>query len=132
MGLPEKIRLSAIAVSISSYGRSQLYLRLPHRDWPKVHVVHCGLEKKFYDMAPVPVPVTTRFICVGRLSEEKGQMLLLEAVARVVAKDIPIELVLVGDGPLREELERLIEKYRLGERVRITGWISNDDVRKEI
>jgi glycosyltransferase involved in cell wall biosynthesis len=132
MGLAEKIRRSAFVIAISSYGRSQLYLRLPHRDWPKVHVVHCGLDKKFYDMAPMPVPVTTRFICVGRLSEEKGQMLLLEAVARVAAKGIPIELVLVGDGPLRGELEGLIEKYRLGQCVRITGWISSEDVRKEI
>jgi colanic acid/amylovoran biosynthesis glycosyltransferase len=132
MGLPEKIRRSAFAVAISSYGRSQLYLRLPHRDWPKVHVVHCGLDNTFYDMAPVPMPDTPRFVCVGRLSEEKGQMLLLEAVARVAAKHIPIELVLVGDGPLRGELEKLIEKYQLGAQIRITGWISNKQVRDEI
>lgn len=132
MGLPEKIRRSTFTVAISSYGRSQLYLRLPHRDWPKVHVVHCGLENTFFDMAPVPVPDTPRFVCVGRLSEEKGQMLLLEAVARVAAKNIPIELVLVGDGPLRGELEKLIEKYRLGAQIRITGWISNKQVRDEI
>jgi colanic acid/amylovoran biosynthesis glycosyltransferase len=132
MGLPEKIRRSAFAVAISSYGRSQLYLRLPHRDWPKVHVVHCGLENTFFDMAPVPVPDTPRFVCVGRLSEEKGQMLLLEAVARVAARHIPVELVLVGDGPLRGGLEKLIEKYRLGAHVRITGWISNRQVREEI
>jgi colanic acid/amylovoran biosynthesis glycosyltransferase len=132
MGLPEKIRRSAFVVAISSYGRSQLYLRLSHQDWPKVHVVHCGLENTFYDMAPVPVPDTPRFVCVGRLSEEKGQMLLLEAVARVTAKHIPIELVLVGDGPLRGALEKLIEKYRLAAQVRITGWISNRQVREEI
>ena len=132
MGLPEKIRRSAFAVAISSYGRSQLYLRLPHQDWPKVHVVHCGLENTFYDLAPVPVPDTPCFVCVGRLSAEKGQMLLLEAVARVAEKRIPIDLVLVGDGPLRGELERLIEKYRLGAQVRITGWISNKQVRDEI
>lgn len=132
MGLPEKIRRSAFAVAISSYGRSQLYLRLPHRDWPKVQVVHCGLENAFYDLAPVPVSDTPCFVCVGRLSEEKGQMLLLEAVARVTKKNIPIELVLVGDGPLRGELGELIEKYRLGAQVRITGWISNKEVREEI
>ena len=132
MGLPEKIRRSAFAVAVSSYGRSQLYLRLPHRDWPKVHVVHCGLENKIFDMAPVPVPDTPRFVCVGRLSEEKGQMLLLEAVARMAARHIPVELVLVGDGPLRGELEKLIEKYQLGAHVRITGWISNRQVREEI
>ena len=132
MGLPEKIRRSAFAVAISSYGRSQLYLRLPHQDWPKVQVVHCGLENTFFDLAPVPVPDTPRFVCVGRLSEEKGQMLLLEAVARVVARHIPVELVLVGDGPLRGDLEKLIEKYRLGKHVRITGWISNGQVREEM
>lgn len=132
MGLPEKTRRSAFVVAISSYGRSQLYLRLPHRDWPKVRVVHCGLEKVFYDLAPVPIPDAPRFVCVGRLSEEKGQMLLLEAVARVAAKGIPIELILVGDGPLRAELEKLIQGYRLDSHVRITGWISNHDVRKEI
>jgi colanic acid/amylovoran biosynthesis glycosyltransferase len=132
MGLAEKTRRSAFAVAISSYGRSQLYLRLPHLDWPKVHIVHCGLDNAFYDMAPVPVPDTPRFVCVGRLSAEKGQMLLLEAVARLAAKNIPIELELVGDGPLRSELEKLIEKYRLCARVHITGWISNKEVRDEI
>ena len=132
MGLPEKIRLSAFVVAISSYGRSQLYLRLPHQDWPKVHVVHCGLDEIFYDMPAVPIPATPRFVCVGRLSEEKGQMLLLEAVARLAAKKIPIELVLVGDGPQRGELERQIEKHRLGDRIHITGWISNKDVREQI
>jgi colanic acid/amylovoran biosynthesis glycosyltransferase len=132
MGLAEKTRRSAFVVAISSYGRSQLYLRLPHQDWPKVHVIHCGLDNAFYDMAPVPVPGTPRFVCVGRLSEEKGQLLLIEAVARVTAKNIPIELVLVGDGSLRGELENLVDKYRLRAQVRITGWISNKEVREEI
>ena len=88
MGLPEKTHRSAFVVAISSFGRSQLYLRLQHREWPKVHVVHCGLERIFYDMAPVPLPISHRFVCVGRLSEEKGQLLLLEAVARLSAKNV--------------------------------------------
>ena len=43
-----------------------------------------------------------------------------------------VELTLVGDGPLRGEIERFIQKHGLGERVRITGWISNQAVREEI
>jgi glycosyltransferase involved in cell wall biosynthesis len=69
---------------------------------------------------------------VGRLSEEKGQLILIEAVARLAAKQIPFELVLAGDGPMRAEIERLVEHHRLGEHVRITGWISNSEVRTEI
>lgn len=132
MGLPEKTHRSAFVVAISSYGRSQLYLRLQHREWPKVHVVHCGLEGLFYDMAPVPLPINPRFVCVGRLSEEKGQLLLLEAVARLTTRDVQVELILVGDGPLRGEIEKFIQEHRLGECVRITGWISNQAVREEI
>jgi colanic acid/amylovoran biosynthesis glycosyltransferase len=48
MGLEEKIHRSAFVVAISSFGRSQLFLRSSHADWPKIKIVHCGLEKSFY------------------------------------------------------------------------------------
>jgi glycosyltransferase involved in cell wall biosynthesis len=132
MGLAEKIRRCAFVVAISSYGRSQLYLRVRHQEWHKVQVVHCGLDKAFYDIPQVPVPDTVRFVCVGRLSEEKGQILLLQAVAALAAKGIRIELILAGDGPIRGEIEKLIEDYAIRTQVRITGWISSSDVRSEI
>jgi glycosyltransferase involved in cell wall biosynthesis len=132
MGLREKVHRSAFVVAISNYGRSQLFLRLAHQDWPKVHVVHCGLDQKFYDIAAAPFPTAPRLICVGRLCEAKGQILLVEAAARLAAKAIGFELVLAGDGPLRGELENLIERYKIGAHVRITGWISSTDVRNEI
>ena len=132
MGLSEKVHRSAFVVAISHYGVSQLYLRSRHEDWPKVKLVHCGLEKAFYDKAPSGVSTAARLVCVGRLCEEKGQLLLIEAAARIVAKNIPMELVLAGDGPLRGEVEQLIEKRGLTEVVRITGWISSDEVRNEI
>jgi glycosyltransferase involved in cell wall biosynthesis len=132
MGLREKVQRSAFVVAVSSYGRSQLYLRLPHQHWPKVQVVHCGLDKAFYEVSAVPVPAVPRFVCVGRLCEAKGQLLLVEAVARCAARGCPVELVLAGDGPLRGELEKLIAEYKIGEQVRITGWISSNEVREQI
>jgi len=45
---------------------------------------------------------------------------------------VPFELVLGGDGEIRGEIERLIAAYDLGDRVRITGWISSEQVREEI
>jgi glycosyltransferase involved in cell wall biosynthesis len=132
MGLREKVRRSAFVVAISSYGRSQLYLRLPHRDWPKVQVIHCGLDKSFYEIASVPIPIAPRLVCVGRLCEAKGQVLLLEAAARLAARHIEFELVLAGDGPLRGELEKLIKEHGIQAQVRITGWISSAAVREEI
>jgi colanic acid/amylovoran biosynthesis glycosyltransferase len=132
MGLDEKIRRSKFAVAISSFGRSQLCLRSRYEDWPKVKVVHCGLEKSFYDGATTQPAVTPRLVCVGRLCEAKGQLLLVEAAAGLAARGIPFELVLAGDGPMRQAIETLIEKHALRSHVRITGWISSSAVRDEI
>ena len=132
VGLAEKIRRSNFVVAISSFGRSQLCLWTPYPDWGKIRIVRCGLEKSFYaEVASTPVPAP-RLVCVGRLAPEKGQLLLIEAAARLMADGCEFELVLAGDGPIRAVLENLIEKFSLGERVRITGWISSNEVRKEI
>jgi glycosyltransferase involved in cell wall biosynthesis len=119
-------------VAISSFGRSQLFLLSRFADWEKIKVVHCGLESSFYDGAAVPIPAAPRLVCVGRLCEAKGQLLLIEAVAALAKEGIEFELVLAGDGPLRGEIERVIHDYGLASRVRITGWISSDAVREEI
>ena len=131
MGLKEKIHRSAFVVAISSYGCSQLFLRSSHADWSKIKIVHCGLEKSFYEAAS-PTLGPPRLICVGRLCEAKGQLLLIEAAALLAGKGISFELVLAGDGPMRKDIETLVQAYGLAERVRITGWISSGQVREEI
>ncbi len=130
--LAEKIRRAAFVVAISSYGRSQLYRWIGYRDWPKVQVVHCGIEPDFHAGAAAPPPAAPRIVCVGRLCEQKGQLLLVSAVARLVRKGTPVELVLAGDGEMRAELESLIARYGLQSCVRITGWIDSATVRAEI
>ena len=132
MALAEKVGTAAFVAGISSYGRSQLYLRCKAAEWPKVHVVRCGIEPSFHRATAFNPPQSQRFVCVGRLCEAKGQLLLIEATARLRAKDIRMDLVLAGDGPLRAEIETAIERHGLKDTVRITGWISSDSVRDEI
>jgi glycosyltransferase involved in cell wall biosynthesis len=132
LGLEEKIHRAAFVVAISDFGRSQLYMRSPYSDWPRIEVVRCGVERGFYEGAATPVPESPRLVCVGRLCEAKGQLLLVEAAARLAVRKIPFELVLAGDGPMRGELQALIRSLGLGEQVRITGWISSAEVRSEM
>jgi colanic acid/amylovoran biosynthesis glycosyltransferase len=132
LGIAEKVRRSAFVVAISAYGRSQLYRWVEPAHWPKISVVHCGLEASFHEVAPAPLPETPRVVCVGRLCEQKGQRLLVEAAARLAAKGIALEVVLAGDGELRAELEALISANNLASCVRITGWLSSGQVREEI
>ena len=132
IGLTEKIRRAAFVVAISSFGRSQLYRWVDHFQWPKIHVVHCGLEEGFYQVPAVALPDKPRLVCVGRLCEQKGQLLLLEAARRLALDGEEFELVLAGDGEMRAEIEHRITEYGLDNRARITGWISSAQVRDEI
>ncbi len=131
-GMPEKVRRASFVVAISSFGRSQIFRLVDYAHWPKVKVVHCGLEKAFHDFVPVMPPAVPRLVCVGRLCEAKAQLLLIEAAHRLDRKGIEFELVLAGDGEMRAELEDLIVRNELNGKVRITGWINSNQVREEI
>ena len=130
--LGEKIRRSAFIVAVSSFCRSQLFRWAAYADWTKVQVVHCGVDPRFHAVPPQPVPAAPRLVCVGRLCEQKGQLLLVRAVQAVVAKGIPIHLVLAGDGEMRGAIEKLIAECGLGDHISITGWINGDQVREEM
>ena len=132
--LAEKIRHAAFVAAISSYGRSQLFRWIEDKYWHKVKIVHCGLEQSFYDVdsSPSQLPRIARLICVGRLCEQKGQLLLLEACRTLKDKGLVFELLLAGDGEMRPEIERMVIAYDLSANVKITGWISSSQVRDEI
>jgi colanic acid/amylovoran biosynthesis glycosyltransferase len=132
LGLPEKIRRCSFVVAISSFGRSQLLRLVNQNYWTKVHVVHCGLDHTFFEVPASPPPMTHRLVCVGRLCKRKGQLLLVEAMKCLASEGKTYELVLAGDGEMRKEIEMLLYTYGLTDHVRITGWISNADVREEI
>ncbi|MEO7495948.1 MAG: glycosyltransferase family 4 protein [Massilia sp.] len=130
--LADKIRAAAFVVAISSFGRSQLFRVVEHAQWHKIKVVHCALEPAFHAGAGVPPPQVPRLVCVGRLCEQKGQLLLLDAVAMLVARGIVIDLVLAGDGEMRASIEARIRQLHLGDMVSITGWIDSGQVREII
>jgi colanic acid/amylovoran biosynthesis glycosyltransferase len=132
IALPDKIRRADFVVAVSSFGRSQLFRNVSHDHWHKIKVVHCGIEPAFYEHASAQPGAERRLICVGRLCEQKGQLLLIEAARRLSDRGTRIELVLAGDGEMRGDLETLIARYGLEKQVRITGWISSDQVRDEI
>lgn len=130
--LGEKAERAAFVAAISSYGRSQLYRWVQHKYWPKIKVVHCAVEPSFRAIALTAPPAAPRLLCVGRICHEKGQMLLVEAAARVVKQGMPLELVLAGDGPVRPQVEALVASLGMQAHVRITGWLSGTQVRDEL
>lgn len=132
IGIREKVHRAAFVVATSFFGRGQIYRWTDRFTWSKANVIHCGLEREFYSIAHRSVPSVLSVVCVGRLSPEKGQLLLLEAVHRLARKGLRLGLVLAGDGDDRPEIERLVAAYELTSQVRVTGWVSSERVREEI
>jgi colanic acid/amylovoran biosynthesis glycosyltransferase len=133
LGLDEKIARARFVVGVSSFGRSQLLRRTPVDQWDKVKVVPCGVDDAFLSERFLsPTTAAKRLVCVGRICEQKGQLLLVEAAARVRDRLGDFELVLVGDGEMRGHVEALVAKHHLENVVRITGWASGAEVRTEL
>lgn len=127
--LRDKAERAAFVAVISSFGRSQMYRWVGLRHWPKIRVVHCGIEDGISPVKEEGGAASRMVLCVGRLCEQKGQALLLAAARELGGRGIDFQLVLAGDGDMRPQLERLITAYGLEDRVRITGWISGAEVR---
>ncbi|HEX9858312.1 MAG TPA: glycosyltransferase, partial [Paracoccaceae bacterium] len=70
LSLRDKIHHAAFTVAISSFGRSQLCRWADPADWPRLQVVHCGVEPgRFAEPAPLP-GAGPRLIAIGRLAEQ--------------------------------------------------------------
>ena len=84
----------------------------------------CPVEqiRALADESDPDIPKTPYIVNVARLVPQKGQSLLLEAFARA---RIPQQLVIVGEGPLRRELEQKADALGVGDRVVFAGKRAN-------
>jgi glycosyltransferase involved in cell wall biosynthesis len=133
LSLTEKVHRAAFAVTVCWYGKSQLQRWCDSADWSRIHVIGCGIDSAFSpDVQQTPVPEDPRFVCVGRLEAQKGHLVLLEAVKAIRSDGLAIEMVFVGEGSMRGQLERAIQAMGLAGTVRLAGALSGNAVREEI
>lgn len=130
--LPEKLESAAFSVFIAEFGRSQGMWHAAPSVWPKLHVVRCGLDETFLGSAPIAIPQAPRLVFVGRLSPEKGVVLLIEAAAKLKRDGVRVELVLIGDGPSLPDIEQAVAQHGLDDAVTLLGWQGSERVREEI
>ena len=131
LSLTEKIDAASFVVAISSFGRSQLVRWCDPAQWSKIKVVRCGVDAAFLEAAASPVPAdSTEFVCVARLSAQKGLPLLLSAAERLKAGGEDFHLTIIGDGELRGSLEDSIRRGGLDDRVTLAGSRSSDEIRE--
>lgn len=113
---------------VSDYWRHRL---IAHGCNPeRITIHHMGIDPARFEFnsgqvrADNPVSVLT----IGRLIEKKGVEFGLRAVAKLAARGIPFRYDIVGDGPLRRNLEALATTLGIADRVYFHGARTHDDV----
>lgn len=127
--LPRKIGDAAFTVCISKFGKARMMHLCPPKHWHKLRVVRCGVRRLD---PPCAEPVTSagRLLCVARLSEEKGHLVLFDALKALQAEGIPFHCTLVGDGPMRAALEGRAKDIGLAQHVTFKGALAPPEVAK--
>lgn len=100
--------------------------------WEKMIITRCGVELEAMPEKAREKRDALRVVSVGRLHPEKGQVGLLKAFRAALDQDLNAELYLVGDGPFRQTVTRVIERLGLEEHVTLLGSMAEHDTLKEV
>ena len=99
----------------------------------KIRVIYNGIDIKNYEKISyryskkeLGIPESSFVVgMVGRIAEQKAPDVFVNA-ARIVKQNIKNAFfVIVGDGPLLEDIKKIISKYQLSDSFLITGWTAN-------
>lgn len=119
-----KIERAAFFVAPSLHARGQLLRWARPEDWERIHWVRSGVERALLERPRRPFPPEARFVSIGRLDVDKGQLLLVEALAELPDATVTV----VGDGPLRVRLLDAARRLGVADRISFPGWLGADEV----
>lgn len=129
--LREKLERCDFVACISRWHREFYRGIAPIQD-DRMPIVRCGVEVGAG--APSEDQSSWRILSVGRFVEKKGFDTLIEAVSHMPAeiRGKRILVTIIGDGPMREQLENLIAEGRNSERIALPGAMANRDVHERL
>jgi colanic acid/amylovoran biosynthesis glycosyltransferase len=133
-GEPEPLRVKLDGASFVTTGceYNRAYLRgNVLGELPPVHEIVVGVDPDRFKRS-FPYPGGRRVLAVGRLVPKKGFADLIEAAALLEREQALDALVIVGEGPLRADLERLVAERKLTHRVSLGGALDPVGVRAEL
>jgi glycosyltransferase involved in cell wall biosynthesis len=127
--LAEKIARARFVVCISDFTRSQLMSLCDPDLWHKLHVIHVGIPlEQFTNTLGDSRSTDPEILLIGRQVPEKGQAVLLEAVASLAERGHHVNTTLVGDGVTRANLERLSKRLGIAAQTSFPGAVGQDDI----
>ena len=65
---------------------------------------------------------------IGRLSAEKGILNLIKSFPLILETNPNLKLVIIGDGPEKNFIEKFIKKEKIGNQIELKGWVNHDEI----
>ena len=126
--LREMCREAAFVVAVSDYSCELLVHKCPDAAG-KIHRIYNGINLRKFQAGPQRSPrLRPRILSTGRLIEFKGFRDLIAASAELKKRGIEFECEIIGDGPLRGELQNAIAAAGLDDIVRLPGALPQEEV----
>jgi len=129
--LADKMRTAAFGVTISEFNRRYLAGKISPAAQQCMRIVHCGVRPAGFAFAP-DGRQPGLIVAVGRLDEIKGFRHLVDACQLLAERAVSFDCVVIGEGPLRPELEARIQGAGLAGRVKLLGALKQEDVRAHL
>lgn len=127
--LAQKMRSAAFGVTISEFNRRYLADKVSPIALERMRIVHCGVSPRDFVFAPA-ARKPGQLLAVGRLDEIKGFRHLVDACELLVQRGVEFQCNVIGDGPLRPELEQRIAQASLAGKVTLLGVRKQEEVRQ--
>ncbi len=96
-------------------------------DAKRCQVIRLPLDGQRLRPTSTNQPHPASFVHLGRLVEKKGPLQTIMAFEQVLSEIPDAKLTLIGEGPLRPQLEAYIQKTEIGESVQLTGALPQDE-----
>tara|TARA_R110002111_G_scaffold7175_2_gene29209 strand:+ start:1891 stop:3156 length:1266 start_codon:yes stop_codon:yes gene_type:complete len=129
-GFAAKAARAAFVVTVSQYNRQFLSERCGAAATERMHIVHCGVDVDEFTPATPPVTGPLRILCVASLRKVKGHRFLIAACELLRQRGVEFRCDLVGDGPTRPEVERLLADADLTDSFAMHGALARPAVRE--
>jgi glycosyltransferase involved in cell wall biosynthesis len=129
--LPLKLNVAKFVITVSEYNRKNLTEIADNSDAKRgIYIVHYGVDlKSFFPIEKKEKRKTPIILSIGRLVEKKGFSYLIKACEILVEKGYKFHCQIVGDGPLRDFLQTLIDQKNLGDHVKLVGVVFQENIR---
>lgn len=128
-GLGSRVARASFVPTCTAEGQRFLERSAAPEHANRIKLIYHGVDLALFDRTEPVTNDPPHVVSVGRLVAYKGFDDVIRACAALLERGIDLRCTIAGDGTERQTLERMVSERRLGDRIRLVGPLSREDVR---